>query len=111
MENNALLDSVERYIRGEMLPEEKRFFEHVRSTNPDVDQLVIEHTLFLKRFTQFGETARLKTELQSVHQQLSEEGGIGGQRNAIVVTLWKKYKRVVFVAASIAGLTALMISS
>jgi serine protease Do len=110
MENNALLDAVERYIRGEMLPEEKLFFEHVRSTNPDVDQLVIEHTLFLKKFTQYGETVRLKTELQSVHRQLAEEGGLDGQRNAIVVTLWKKYKRVVFVAASIAGITALAIS-
>ena len=28
----------------------------------------------------------------------------------MVVTLWKKYKRVVFVAASIAGITALFIS-
>jgi S1-C subfamily serine protease len=110
MENTALLDSVERYIRGEMLPEEKLFFEHVRNTNPDVDQLVIEHTLFLKQFTQYGETARLKSELQTIHQQLSGEGQIDEQRSAIVVTLWKKYKRVVFVAASIAGITALAIS-
>lgn len=110
MQDTALLDAVERYIRGEMLPEEQLFFEHVRSTNPDVDQLVIEHTRFLQQFTQYGETARLKTELQSVHQQLSDEDEIGEQRPAIVVTLWKKYKRTVFVAASIAGLTALMIS-
>ena len=41
---------------------------------------------------------------------MSEEGELGGQRNPIVVTLWKKYKRVVFVAASIAGITALVIS-
>jgi hypothetical protein len=110
MQDNALLDSVERYIRGEMLPEEKLFFEHVRSTNPDIDQLVIEHTLFLKQFTQYGERARLKSELQAIHQQLSGEGQIGEPRPAIVVTLWKKYKRVIFVAASIAGITALAIS-
>jgi serine protease Do len=110
MQDNALLDAVERYIRGEMLPEEKLFFEHIRTSNPEVDQLVIEHTLFLKQFTQYGETARLKTELQNVHQQLTEEGKIGDQSLAVVVTLWKKYKRVVFVAASIAGITALMIS-
>ncbi|HET6256802.1 MAG TPA: serine protease [Puia sp.] len=110
MEKNALLDAVERYIRGEMLPEEQQFFEHVRNTNPDVDQLVIEHTLFLKQFTQYGETARLKTELQTIHQQLTENGQIGEGRPAIVVTLWKKYKKTVFVAASIAGITALVIS-
>ncbi len=110
MQDNALLDAVERYIRGEMLPEEKLFFEHVRETNPDVDQLVIEHTRFLSQLTQYGETSRLKTELQTVHRQLAEEGQLGEQRPAIVVTLWKKYKRVVFVAASIAGITALFIS-
>jgi serine protease Do len=110
MQDNTLLDAVERYIRGEMLPEEKQFFEHVRTTNPEVDQLVIEHTLFLKQFTQYGETARLKAKLHDVHEQLSETGEIGEGRPALVVTLWKKYKRVVFVAASIAGITALMIS-
>src|SRR5579863_836961 len=110
MQDNALLDAVERYIRGEMLAEEKLFFEHIRSTNPDVDQLVIEHGLFLNKFAQYGETAHLKTELRSVHQQLSEAGQIADQRPAIVITLWKKYKRVVFVAASIAGITALFIS-
>jgi serine protease Do len=110
MQDKALIDAVERYIRGEMLPEEKLFFEHVRETNPDIDQLVIEHTRFLGHLTQYGETARLKTKLQTVHRQLAEEGQIGDQRPAIVVTLWKKYKRVVFVAASIAGITALFIS-
>jgi serine protease Do len=110
MQDNALLDAVERYIRGEMLPEENQFFEHVRTTNPDVDQLVIEHTLFLKQLAQYGETARLKTELHNIHQELTEEGKIADQPLAVVLTLWKKYKRVVFVAASIAGITALMIS-
>ena len=110
MQDNALLDAVERYIRGEMLPEEKQFFEHVRSTQPEVDQLVIEHTLFLKQFTEYGDTARLKTQLHQVHEQMVETGQIGEGASAIVVTLWKKYKRVVFVAASIAGITALFIS-
>src|ERR1700733_645237 len=98
MQDNALLDAVERYIRGEMLPEEQQFFEHIRSSNPDVDQLVIEHTLFLKQFTQYGEKVRLKAELNEIHQQLSDEGELGETRRALVVTLWKKYKRTVFVA-------------
>ncbi len=111
MQDTALLEAVERYIRGEMLPEEKTFFEHVRSTNPDVDQLVVEHTLFLERFDQYGETRRIKAQLADVHRQLSADGQIEEKRPAIVVTLWNKYKRVVFVAASIAGFTALAISS
>jgi len=110
MQDTALLDAVERYIRGEMLPEEKVFFEHIRSTNPDVDQLVVEHTLFLDRFSKYGEIAGFKAQLQDVHQQLTETGQIEESRPAKVVTLWNKYKRVIGVAASIAGITALGIS-
>ena len=111
MQDTALLDAVERYIRGEMLPEERQFFEHIRNSNPDVDQLVVEHTLFLEQLNQYGETHRIKTQLSDVHRQMVEEGEINEQRPAIVVTLWNKYKRVVFVAASIAGFTALAIST
>jgi S1-C subfamily serine protease len=110
MQDTALLDAVERYIRGEMLPEEKVFFEHIRSTNPDVDQLVVEHTLFLDRFSQYGEIAGLKAQLHDVHLQLARDGQIEESSPAKVVTLWNKYKRVIGVAASIAGLTALAIS-
>ena len=110
MHDTALLDAAERYIRGEMTPEERNLFEHLRQSNPQIDQLVVEHTLFLEKFTHYGETKRLRSELQAVHQQLAQEGGIDQQRPAIVVTLWKKYKRTVFVAASIAGITALCIS-
>jgi serine protease Do len=110
MQDTTLLDAVERYIRGEMSPEEKALFEHLRSSNPEVDELVVEHSLFLDKFTQYGQTQQLKNQLKTVHNQLIQEGGIDEQRPAIVITLWKKYKRTVFVAASIAGITALVIS-
>lgn len=111
MQDAALLDAVERYLRGEMLPEEKVFFEHIRKTNPEVDQMVVEHASFLNQLTQYGETRQLRSQLNSVYEQLSREGQIEEPRIAAkVVTLWKKYKRVVFVAASIAGITALVIS-
>src|SRR5882757_4800808 len=110
MQDTALLDAVERYIRGEMLPEEKVFFEHIRATNPDVDQLVVEHSLFLDKFNQYGEIDNLKSQLKEVHQQLMQAGQIEETRPAMVVTLWNKYKRVIGVAASIAGITALGIS-
>lgn len=110
MKDTALLDAVERYLRGEMLPEEKVFFEHIRATNPEVDQLVVEHSLFLDQFTQYGEIDKLKSQLSAVHQQLTREGAIEKSRPVTVVTLWNKYKRVIGVAASIAGITALGIS-
>ena len=110
MQENVLLDAIERYARGEMLPEEKAFFEHLRKTQPDIDQQVVEHTLFLNQLAQYGETSQFKTRLKEIHEELSATGAIEKAPSAKVVVLWKKYKRVVGVAASIAGITALGIS-
>jgi len=110
MKDPAMLEAVERYIRGEMLPEERTFFEHLRKTQPAIDELVAEHTLFLQKMSRYGEISRLKAQLKNVHEELSSTGQIDEPRRAKVVVLWKKYKRVVSVAAAIAGITALAIS-
>ena len=110
MQDTTLLDAVERYLRGEMTTEEKALFEHVRNTNPEVDQMVVEHSLFLEHLNRYGEARRLKTQLHDIHHDLATTGQIEQSRPAIVVTLWNKYRRVVLVAACIAGITALFIS-
>ena len=38
MDDIKILDAVERYIRGEMNPDERLYFENLRKTNPEVDQ-------------------------------------------------------------------------
>jgi len=111
MQEITILDAIERYIRGEMLPEERVFFEQLRKTNPSVDQMVVEHTIFLHQMNQYGETKELRSRLHEIHTALAEAGEIDEKRPARVITLWKKYKRVIGVAASIAGITALGISS
>lgn len=44
MDDLRLLDAVERYIKGEMHPDERMHFEQLRKSNTEVDQLVVEHT-------------------------------------------------------------------
>lgn len=109
-----LLDSVERYIRGEMNPDERLHFENLRKSNSEVDQLVVEHTLFLQQMNRFSEWQNLRSTLQEVHTHLAEQGDIKprlqGQQSRIVY-LWNKYKRVTAIAASIAGITTLLISA
>jgi len=111
MNELTILDAIERYIRGEMLPEERVFFEQLRKSNPSVDQMVVEHTIFLHDMSQYGETRELKSRLHEIHSALVESGEINEQRPAKVIALWKKYKKVVGVAAAIAGITAVGISS
>ncbi len=105
-----MMDAIERYIRGEMLPEERAFFEELRKGNPAVDQMVVEHTLFLEQMATYGEQKDFTAQLSEIHKGLIRDGEIKEAQPAKVIFLWRKYKRVVWVAASIAGITALFIS-
>ncbi len=112
MDDIKILDTVERYIRGEMTPDERLYFEQLRKTNPEVDQLVVEHTLFLQQMNRFGEWKKFKQALHETHIDLAEQGKIDSSKlkgKAKVVYLWKKYKRVTAIAASIAGITTFSI--
>ena len=112
MDDIKILDAVERYIRGEMTPDERLYFEQLRKTNTEVDLLVVEHTLLLQQMNRFSEWKKFKHALQEVHIDLAEQGKIRSNKlrpKAKVVYLWKKYRRVTAIAASIAGITTLSI--
>lgn len=111
MDERLILESIERYIHGEMLPEERKFFEELRKTNPVIDQLVVEHTVFLHHIERYGDRKNVKSTLQDVHNELFEAGQIRQSKETKVVRLWLKYRKVIAVAASIACITALAISS
>jgi S1-C subfamily serine protease len=110
MDERLILESIERYIRGEMLPEERKFFEELRKSNPGIDQMVVEHTVFLHLIEKYGDRKNVKSTLQDVHNELFETGRIKQTKETRVVRLWLKYRKVIAVAASIAGITALAIS-
>ncbi len=111
MDERLILESIERYIRGEMLPEERKFFEELRKSNPGIDQMVVEHTVFLHLMEKYGDRKNIKSTLQDVHNELFDTGQIRQTQETRVRRLWLKYRKTVAVAASIAGITALSISS
>jgi serine protease Do len=113
MDEILLIDAAERYLNGQMNAEEKAMFEQLRKTNPEVDQLFVEHSLFLQEFERYGGVRDVKHSLHEVHNQLLQEGVIKEEEltgTAKVVNFWKRYKRTISIAASIAGITALSIS-
>ena len=69
-----LLEAVERYLNGEMTSEEKAFFEDLRKKNPEIDQMVVEHTYFLQGLEKYGATKSFKQALQEVEAKLMDEG-------------------------------------
>lgn len=112
MEDIKILETVERYIRGEMNPDERVYFEQLRKSHADIDQLVVEHTLFLHKMNELGMLKNFKNSLNEVHTDLAEHGIINSAKlkgKAKVVYLWKRYKRVAAIAASIAGITTLSV--
>jgi S1-C subfamily serine protease len=110
----TMLDAVERYIRGEMGPEERLQFENLRKSNSEVDQLVVEHTLFLQQMNRFAERQQFRQSLHNIHHDLAETHQIPADRpsrKARLVYLWTRYRRVAAIAATIAGITAITFNS
>lgn len=111
MEDIQLPEAVERYMQGQMTGEERAQFEQLRKSNPEIDQFVVEHSLFLTQLNEFGERKQFRSALHEIHNNLLGTGDIKPQvTKAKVVDLFKKYRRVWAVAASIAGIIAITVS-
>jgi S1-C subfamily serine protease len=114
MEDLKILEAVERYIAGEMSPDERVHFESLRKSNPEIDQAVVEHTFFLQQMARFDDTRQFKSILNDTHIHLAEKGLIKSPKlrgKAKVVYLFNRYKRTAAIAATIAGITVLSISA
>ncbi|MEP6584155.1 MAG: serine protease [Ginsengibacter sp.] len=110
MEDNLLLDAIERYRNGEMTGEEKTFFEELRKNNAAIDQVVAEHNFFLTELEKMSELTSFKQSLNEVESKLINEGVIshkGLKGKAKISFLWSRYRRTIAVAASIAGLVSI----
>jgi S1-C subfamily serine protease len=113
MDDIKILEAVERYISGQMSPDERVYFENLRKTNSEIDQLVVEHTFFLQQMNRYDQTKKFKSILNDTHIHLAEKGAIKSKKlqgSAKVIYLFNKHKKTAALAASIAGITALAIS-
>jgi len=115
MEDILLLQAIERYYSGAMQPAEKEYFEELRKNNPEIDQLAVEHQMFLQQLNNFSNRNNFKHNLIDVHAKLLSLGELneGGELStkAKVVSIWKKYKKVTGIAAAVGGGIALLIST
>jgi S1-C subfamily serine protease len=97
-----------------MLPAEKAYFEELRRNTPEIDQMVVEHNMFLHQMSFYAGNRNLKHSLHDVHAKLLSLGEIneGGEisTKGKVVQMWNKYRRVTAIAASVGGGIALAIS-
>jgi len=114
MDENLLLDAIERYNNGEMDVQEKLFFEELRRNNADIDATVAEHTFFLAQLEKMRQQKSFEHNLKEVKNKLINEGAISGSngsKKAKVIYLWNRYRRTIAVAAVIAGVISFSTAS
>ncbi len=114
MEDNLLLQAIERYLEGAMLPAEKAYFEELRKNTPEIDQMVVEHSMFIHQMDNYSSRISIKNNLLDIHAKLLAQGDLneGGELSAKgkVVRMWNKYRKVTAIAAVVGGAIALVIS-
>jgi S1-C subfamily serine protease len=109
MEDIILLDAIERYVNGTILPEELEHFENLRKSNPEIDQLVVDHSFFLKKMDVLGDRKHFRSTLDSVHAELVSNHQIVVEENqdTKVVSLFSKYRKKLAIAATVISLATI----
>ena len=69
MDDILLLEAIERYLGDDMSPEERTYFESLRKSTPEVDQLVVEHSMFLHQIDSYSFKRNLKENIQITHNK------------------------------------------
>jgi serine protease Do len=113
-EDILMLQTIERYLDGSMLPDEQAYFEQLRKNTPEIDQMVVEHSMFLSQMDEYVLQRNFKHSLHNVHAKLLatgeiNEGGVVTTKGK-VVQLYNRYKKDLLVAASVGGAIAILVS-
>ena len=112
MEDIQLLELVEQYVEGTLQGEELENFERLRHADPRTARFISEHISFLQNLVSYSDSTQLQNTLNEVHDELLAVGNIKPLApKTKVIDLWRRYRRVVAVAALIGGITALSISA
>ena len=114
-EDIGMIQNVERYLEGKMLPNEISYFEQLRKNIPEIDEMVVEHSMLMHQLDTYSNRLDFKNSLNDIHNKLSEHGDISEGRQVStkgrIIQLYNKYKRVTAIAASVGGIIALVISA
>lgn len=114
MEDIQLLEAIEKYLSGEMSAQERSNFEALRKKTSEIDQMVVEHTLFLQQIEWYAQRKNFNQQSQNTFNKLLAEGEWTANDEQStqfkIIQLWSKYKKVTAIAASVGGFIALFTS-
>jgi serine protease Do len=104
MSEHQLLDVIERYLNGEMSPDERMRFELLRKENAAIDNNVKEHQQFAGALKHYADRVELERRLNAIHAEidvhtLKEDLMV---HPSWVVQLWRHHHSKISVAATVA---------
>jgi serine protease Do len=104
MSDDQLLEVIERYLNGEMSPDERIKFELLRKENITIDNRVTEHQQFTGLLQHYVERIELENRLNAIHLEidvdtLKEDLMVHPSR---IVQLWRHHHSKISVAATVA---------
>lgn len=111
MEDKELIETIENYLTDTMSSQERTAFEALRKNTPEIDQMVVEHKLFLDHMQSYANrrsiaklTSQTFNKLKAAGEWITDDTI---STKTKVIQLWNKYKRVTAIAASVGGFIAL----
>jgi len=103
MNDGKLLEEIERYLTGEMTPQEHKQFELLRKGDTAINAKITEHQEFAKLLKQYSDRLALENRLNAIHDEidvhtLTEELIV---HPSLIVRLWRNHHSKISLAASI----------
>jgi serine protease Do len=104
MSENQLLETIERYLNGEMKADERKKFELLRKEDAELDSKVVEHKFFTNLLKQYGERVELESRLDAIHNEID----VHTLKESLmvhpvwIVQMWRNHHSKISVAASVA---------
>jgi len=112
LDDIQLLETIEKYLLGEMSPAETTQFEAMRKTTPEIDQMLMEHSIFLHEISNYSKRKNFSKLTEITFNTLFEAGEWTPVDETTtkykVVQLWHRYKKVTAIAATVGGLIAMI---
>ena len=97
MEDKELLETIENYLTGTMSAEERNQFEALRKSSPEIDQMVVDHKLFMDHMQAYANrssfaklTSHTFNKLLAAGEWMTDDSI---STKTKVIQLWNKYKR------------------
>ena len=115
LDDTQLLETIESYLAGEMSASEVAQFESIRKNTPEIDQMVVEHSMFLHQMENYAGRRNFSALSVQTFNTLFNTGEWAPvdehSTKYKVIQLWSKYKKVTAIAATVGGLIALFTST